>query len=429
MDCNRHEKASFRPGRRPAGWSIAACLVLLAGCTLREPRQPAALGRGVPLLLISIDGFRADYLERGVSSALAKLARTGVRARAMRPSFPTLTFPNHYTLVTGLYPDHHGIIHNRMYVPGFGRFSPGSVAAHDGRWWGEAEPIWVTADKQNRVTATLFWPGSEADIHGHRPDYWRHYDERVTAAERVAQVLTWLKLPAARRPDFMTLYFSAVDAAGHRYGPDSPEVDRAIHKVDAAVALLVAGLRRAHWFRRMNILVVSDHGMATTPPGQWIRIDALLDLGDVRMVTGGALAEFIPRPGHAREVVAKLLKPHPHMRCWRRTAVPARLHYGRNPRIPPLVCLAATGWQITTARYLATHENRMPLGGHGYDNAAPAMRALFIAHGPAFRRGLAVPAFPNVDVYPLMAHLLGILPRPNDGDYHAVAGMLKPEAR
>ncbi|MDO1528584.1 ectonucleotide pyrophosphatase/phosphodiesterase [Fulvimonas sp. R45] len=418
-------------------WCLLAAVG--AGCATHPAAQrPAAPSVATaparartPLLLVSIDAYRADYYDRGLSPTLAMLAKTGVHADAMQPSFPSLTFPNHYTLVTGLRPDHHGIVNNTMVDPVLGKFSLGNrKAVSDGRWWAEGTPIWETADAHGLRTATMFWPGSEADIHGHHPDYWKPFDDSVTADQRVDQVLAWLDLPAAQRPAFLTLYFDAVDHAGHKYGPDSPQVDDALRHVDAAMARLVQGLKQRGLFDRINLIVLADHGMAATPLANSVLMDKLIPLDDVRVVSFGIVAGFNPKPGHDFAAIERQLEqPQQHMRCWDKTRIPARFAYGHNPRVPQLVCLADTGWRITTTDYLASHKGHVSLGEHGYDNADPRMRALFIAHGPAFRAGLRVPEFPNVDVYPLMAHLLGIPPAANDGDYGAVEGMLKPTAR
>ncbi|HUW53791.1 MAG TPA: ectonucleotide pyrophosphatase/phosphodiesterase [Rhodanobacter sp.] len=394
------------------------------------PANVAATRSTTPLLLISIDGFRADYLERGISPTLRMLADGGVRAQAMEPAFPSLTFPNHYTLVTGKYPDHHGIVDNSMFDPQLGTFRLDlRKAVGDGRWWDEAEPIWVTADKQGLQTATMFWPGSEARIHGYRPDHWRPYNGKMPYDARVDTILHWLDLPGRQRPDFLSLYFEGVDTAGHFYGPDSPEVNDAIRQVDAALARLVAGLRQRGLYDKINLIVLADHGMAATPPSQRIVLDRLIDTGHARVVSTGAIAGIIPAPGHAAELEAALLKPHAHMTCWKKSQIPARLHYGRNPRVPPLVCSAQVGWLITSSRTAMLHHGKPIQGEHGYDNAAPQMRALFLAHGPGFRRHAVVPEFPNVDVYPLMTHLLGIKPQPNDGDFSQVKDMLRPAVR
>jgi len=426
---------------------LPACLLscvlalLAAGCagTSRAPRPsttPVAADTvrqlPAPLLLISIDAYRADYFDRGLSPTLAMLAGTGVHADAMQPSFPSLTFPNHYTIVTGLRPDHHGIVNNTMVDPVLGKFSLGNrKAVSDGRWWNEGTPIWETADAHGLRTATLFWPGSEADIHGHHPDDWKPFDDNVTPAQRVDQVLAWLDRPAGQRPTFLTLYFDAVDHAGHKYGPDSPQLDDALRGTDAALARLVRGLKRRGLFDKMNIIVLADHGMASVPLANSVMMDRLIPMDHVRTVSMGIVAGFNPRPGYAdfAAIERRLEQPQPHMHCWDKTRIPTRFVYGGNPRVPQLVCLADVGWRITTTAYTASHQGRISIGEHGYDNADPRMQALFIAHGPAFRAGIRFHAFPNVDVYPLMTHLLGIPAAPNDGHYGDVEDMLKPEDR
>jgi predicted AlkP superfamily pyrophosphatase or phosphodiesterase len=413
---------------------LCAFVLFSAGCATRPAATKAGGIAGAPpapLLLISIDGYRADYLDRGLSPTLAMLAAHGVRADGMQPSFPSLTFPNHYTLVTGLRPDHHGIVNNTMSDAALGRFSLGDrKAVSDGRWWAEGTPLWETADAHGLRTATMFWPGSEADIHGHHPDYWQPYDGKVTPAQRVDTVLGWLDLPAGQRPAFLTLYFDAVDHAGHGFGPDSPQVNDALRDTDAALARLVRGLQQRGLLDRINLIVVADHGMAGVPLADSVLVDTLIPLDQVDTVSLGVVAGFDPRPGHDfAPIEAALTRPQQHMQCWDKSRIPARLAYGSNPRVPRLVCLADVGWRITTRAYLASHKGHVSLGEHGYDNADPRMQALFVAHGPAFRDGARVGEFPNVDVYPLMAHLLGLAPVANDGRYGEVEGMLKPQAR
>jgi len=418
---------------------LGLLLALGAGCSsVPTPTHaaPAAPTTTTPLLLVSIDGYRHDYLQRGLSPTLSMLARRGVQAASMQPAFPTLTFPNHYTIVTGLTPDHHGVVNNTMFDPQLGKFSLANrQAVSDGRWWAGGTPIWETADRHDLRTATMFWPGSEADIRGRHPDYWQPFDATFSADQRVDQVLAWLDLPAAQRPTFITLYFDAVDHAGHQFGPDTPQLDAALRATDAALARLVAGLRERHLFARINLIVLSDHGMAAVPEQNSVLIDQLVPLDRVQTVSMGILAGFNPRAADAAAqadfaaVERTLEQPHPHMRCWDKRRVPARLAYGSNPRVPQLLCLANTGWRISTSDYLARRGGRMSRGEHGYDNADPLMQALFIAHGPAFRVGTQVGAFPNVNVYPLMTHLLGIPAAANDGNYNAVKNMLKPAAR
>ncbi|WP_426699905.1 ectonucleotide pyrophosphatase/phosphodiesterase [Rhodanobacter sp. Col0626] len=406
------------------------------GCASQRPIATTSTSKPTPLLLISIDGYRHDYLDRGLSPTLAMLAKGGVQAASMQPAFPSLTFPNHYTIVTGLTPDHHGIVNNTMFDPQLGKFSLASrKAVSDGHWWAEGTPIWETADRHGLRTGTMFWPGSEADIRGHHPDYWKPFDGKVTADQRVDQVLAWLDLPASQRPTFLTLYFDAVDHAGHVYGPDTPQVNDALRETDAALTRLVDGLRQRNLLDRINLIVLSDHGMAGVPASNSVLMDQLVPLGQVNTVSMGILAGFNPKSNDAADranfakVEQALEQPQQHMQCWDKTRVPARLAYGKNPRVPQLLCLANSHWRITTSDYVSKRKDRLSLGEHGYDNAEPLMQALFVAHGPAFRTDAKVAAFPNLDVYPLMAHLLGIPAAVNDGNYDAVKGVLKPAAR
>lgn len=416
---------SFCPGTamRSLRLALVLLLALFCGACATSPRR----GDGeAPLILVSVDGFRADYLQRGLTPTLAALAREGVRADAMRPSFPSLTFPNHYTLVTGLYPEHHGIINNRITDPASGRrfvYKEAQTTA-DPAWWG-GEPIWVGAERQGLRTATMFWPGSDVAIAGQRPSHWRPYDGAVTPLQRVDQVLAWLDLPAPERPRFLTLYFDHVDHAGHDHGPDSPEVDAALAEFDAALARLRDGLRARGLDGATNLLVVSDHGMAATRSDYRVVIDDVVDGTQAEVITPGVLAGLRARPGHEAEVERRLLGRHEHMECWRREQMPARLHYGSHPFTPPLLCLADEGAVITTRAYAERPGARYSRGEHGYDNALPSMRALFVAQGPAFRSGQTVGEFINVDVYPLMACVLGIRAAPNDGTLATLRPILR----
>ena len=409
---------------------IVFLLVLATGCA-QQPvaRAPAAASERPMVILVSIDGFRPDFLKRQRTPTLKALADEGVRAEAMKPAFPSLTFPNHYTLVTGLYPDHHGIINNRFKDPASGDafIYKDRYTTADPNWWG-GEPIWVTAQKQGLRTATMFWPGSDVAIAGVRPDHWLYFDGAMSPNERVDHLLRWIDLPPARRPQFLTLYFNDVDHAGHGFGPDSKQVNEALGSVDAAIARLVAGLRERGLYEHTDLVIVSDHGSAATKPELRTYLDDIVPLDEVKVDNYGVVSTITPKPGKEAAVEAALLKPHPHMSCWRKGELPARFHYGSNPRLPPIVCVAAVGGMIGNHDY--DKPGRRPtLGEHGYDNDAPQMQALFIASGPDFRRKLVVPEFDNVDVYPLLAHLLRIEPRPNDGNFATVAPMLRKDVR
>lgn len=404
---------------------LALLTVALSACATHPATSTPSSSH--PVLLVSIDAFRPDYLDRGLTPNLVAMATEGARATYMLPSFPSLTFPNHYTLVTGRVPDRNGIVNNTMQDPALGKFSLSNHdATSDGRWWADAEPVWVTAQKHGLHTATMFWPGTEAAIHGVRPDHWIPFDDSLTSMQRVDKLLSWID-ERGPMPMFDTLYFDAVDHAGHEHGPDSPEVNAALREVDEAMAHLVAELKRRGLYDRMNLLVVSDHGMAYVPRGNIVFADDATDVAPLDIVSLGVMATFNPKPGaDASQAIARLLGPHEHMRCYRREDLPSRLDYGRHPRVPAIECLAETGWSITTHDALAKRKDPMSLGEHGYDNLDPNMRALFIAHGPAFAHGVTLAPFPNVDVYPLIMRLLDVPAQPNDGHLDDLKGLLAP---
>ena len=401
---------------------IVACLAaLLAGACATTATQAVETP---PVLLVSIDAFRADFLDRGVTSNLSRLAREGVRG-SMRPSYPSLTFPNHYSMVTGLRPDRHGIVHNNMRDPALGSFrASNEQSASDGRWWNGGVPLWVSAARAGLPTAAMFWPGTQAEIHGQRPTHWRAYDEAVSGDARVDQVLAWLSQPAATRPRFATLYFEAVDETGHDFGPESREMDATLAAVDASIGRLRDGLAKRGLLDKVNFVIVSDHGLAEVAPGHVVAIEDMVDGNDVTVHSTGQSVGFAPLAGHEAAAEQRLIGRHEHYACWRKSELPARWHYGTHPRVPPIVCQMDEGWDAIHRAEIA----KRPLharGSHGFDPALPSMRALFIGHGPAFRAGAQLPVFDNVDVYPLLARLVGVGAEPGVGEIARVLPALR----
>jgi predicted AlkP superfamily pyrophosphatase or phosphodiesterase len=401
---------------------LRVAVLLLAACAPAAAPPVPAPQAGQSIILVSLDGFRSDYLQRGRTPTLDSLARAGVRAEWMTASFPTKTFPNHYSLVTGLVPDHHGIVANNMWDDALGRFSLSlRSAVQDARWWG-GEPIWVTAETQGRRAAAFFWPGSEAPIGGVYASRWLPFDDDFPREARVDSVLAWLDVPAARRPAFVSLYYSDVDHAGHGSGPESPQVDSALTVVDRMLARLATGLAARGLAASVNVVVVSDHGMAPTSRDRLIALDDYIALDDVTVVDWSPVGAVSPKSGKSESVYRALRGAHPRLQVYRSDEVPARYRFGTHPRVTELVLIADEGWTITTRDRFATFR---PGGTHGYDQDLPSMRALFVASGPAFRRSAVVPAFSNIHVYELMTHILGLRPAPNDGSLDSVRVLLR----
>lgn len=409
------------------GLTILFCLSLSFGCTNRQPRVDE-LASQPTILLISLDGFRWDYPEKTETPNLDFLIKTGVRAKALTPSFPTKTFPNHYTIVTGLYPENHGIVANTMFDPEMeARFSMGNRSAvQDGRWWG-GEPIWVTAHRHGKYSAPYFWPGSEAEIKGVRPKYWTPYDGTIPDEQRIKEVVRWLKLPKADRPAFITLYFSLVDDAGHRLNPDSVEMFPAIQAADRLLGLVKSQLQSKELFDQVNIIVVSDHGMAATSSQRVILIDDYIDLSTVDVVDWSPVIAIKPKPGMQEAIYNQLSQAHPNLKVYKRNEVPERLRYRNHPRIADIIGIADEGWSISSREFYERRPGRFDGGTHGFDNQLPSMGALFVARGPAFKSGLIVDAFENVHLYELMCEILAIKPAPNDGDLNRVRNLLRSD--
>ena len=394
---------------------------LLATLAVPQARPPQANAQSV--VLVSLDAFRWDYLDRPNAVNLRRLASRGVHAQRMVPAFPSLTFPNHYTIVTGMYPEHHGIVANTMRDPTLGNFRMSdTVAVHTEAWW-TGEPIWTTAEKQGRHAGAFFWPGSEVAHGGVWPTRWMRFDDRFPNAARVDSVLTWLTLPGSQSLAFVALYYSDVDHAGHAFGPGSPQVDSAIARVDSMIGRLMDGIAARGLSDRVNLVIVSDHGMTDTPADHVIFLDDYISLDDVDIVDASELGQVIPKPGKLDEVYGKLHGANPHLAVYRKADVPPRFHYDDNPRITPLILMAELGWEMTThARFAMRKPNP---GAHGFDNQALQMGASFIAAGPAFRSGFTAPPFQNIHVYDLLCRILGIKPSPNDGSLDSTRAMLR----
>jgi predicted AlkP superfamily pyrophosphatase or phosphodiesterase len=371
------------------------------------------------VVLVSIDGFRYDYAKLYGAPHLTEIAKAGATAPdGMLPSYPSTTFPNHYSIVTGLYPEHHGIVAMSFYDPvrkeRYAFNDPKTVT--DGSWYGGV-PLWSLAEKQGMRAACFFWPGSEAEIAGKRPSYYLKYDDALPDEERVDQVVEWLKLPEAKRPHFITLYFGEVDHAGHKYAPDAPETRAAVKHVDGDIGVLRSKLAKLRL--PIDLIVVSDHGMAKEEGG-WIDLDQYADF--TRMETAATLM-YPLSDAEAAKLYTKLRIQSDKFKVYRRNRVPAELNYSSNPRIGDPVVVPTGPYAIRIHAPSNPAQDPPNKGAHGYDpHTMPEMKAIFYAEGPDIRAGVRLKPFENVNLYPFMAEILGLDAPATDGN----ASLLDP---
>jgi predicted AlkP superfamily pyrophosphatase or phosphodiesterase len=411
-----------------------AAVTAAAGCAGAGPVQTDGTNAGRWLdapyvVMLSMDGFRHDYLDLHPSPALQRIAAEGVRADRMIPGFPSKTFPTHYTVATGMYAEHHGLVGNRFWAPDKGAMydMANRNVVEDGTWY-RGEPIWVTAERQGMLAASYFFVGSEADVGGVRPTYWHRFDGSVPNDDRVDGVLAWLALPPERRPHMITLYFSDLDDAGHRYGPGSAEVQNAVATVDASIDRLLRGIEALPHGDQVTLILVSDHGMMRSEADRAQAVDLTLFPG-IRMVEGGPYASFVVEEGgveRAAVVRDSLQAMLPEAEVWLRQDVPERFHYSADPRIGDIVALAEPGATVVPDGSQPSRDGFT----HGWDNRVPEMGAIFLARGPGIGPAQRIGAFESVNVYPFIAHILGLTPNPEiDGSLDVLAPVLSDGQR
>ncbi|GLT47826.1 hypothetical protein SLA2020_214880 [Shorea laevis] len=386
------------------------------------------------VLLISSDGFRFGYQFKTPTPNIHRLIANGTEAEmGLIPVFPSLTFPNHYSIATGLYPAYHGIINNHFVDPDTGEtFSMGS---HEPKWW-LGEPLWETVANHGLKAATYFWPGSEV-----KKGSWtcpeklcKFYNGSVPFEERVDTVLSYFDLPSSEIPVFMTLYFEDPDHQGHQVGPDDPEITEAVARIDRMIGRLIDGLEKRGVFEDVSVIMVGDHGMVGTCDKKLIFLDDLapwIGISKDWVQSYSPLLAIRPPPGYApSDVVAKMreglesgkVDNGKNLKVFLKEELPSRLHYVASDRISPIIGLIEEGFKVEQKR-----SKRQECGGaHGYDNAIFSMRTIFIGHGPQFSRGQKVPSFENVQIYNLVTSILKIQGAPNNGSASFPTSILLP---
>jgi predicted AlkP superfamily pyrophosphatase or phosphodiesterase len=418
--------------RSSAAFRAGLLLVAAAGCGSPQSGGDQGETTGHPdrpyVILVSFDGTHPEFLERAPTPNFDRLAADGVRAAGLIPTYPSKTFPTHYTIATGLYPYRHGLVDNTFYDAALDatyRISDRS-AVEDARFYG-GEPIWVAAERQGVTTASFFWVGTEAPVQGRHPTHFKYYDHGFPHEARVDTVLHWLSLPEPDRPRLVLLYFAEPDGTAHDLGPDDEAVARVMVEMDRLLGRLLDGLAALPIADRAHVVVVSDHGMEYVAPDHVLHIEDMVDLEGVRVAynTTQALLYFNGDTARAEQVYEALSQRLHNATVYRTGETPERWRYRDNPRIGDLVVVADPGWIIRR------RGGRGWTGGgmHGWDPFLPSMHGIFMARGPGLRTGATMPAFEAIHVHPLVAHLLGIEPaRDIDGRLDAVAGLLNDPA-
>jgi predicted AlkP superfamily pyrophosphatase or phosphodiesterase len=404
--------------------SILALFMLVLALPAQGDGASGSKGLNAPgaadspyLVLISIDGFSSDYLSIYPTPALDRIAAAGVRAESMRPVFPSLTFPNHYSIATGLYPSEHGIVHNHF--PDEARenwyhlWDRSNV--EDGRWYG-GEPIWVTAEKSGLVSAAYYFVGTEAAIGGVSPSHWHSFDASVPGSDRVARVIDWLRWPEDRRPHLITLYFEHVDTAGHDFGRGSAQLAEAVAEVDAHIGRLLDAIAEMSLPSEVYVIVVSDHGQANyVKPEKTFVLRDHIDLTGLKIIAGGAYAWiYQEQPDRERALAVRdaINENWSHGRAVLRDEAPAEWRVLDSPRHPEIFVVPEVGHGVVAER---EDLGRLKQGDHGWDPSSKAMHGIFLATGPALPKGETIGVVSAVEIYPLMLDLLQIdapLPAP-----------------
>ncbi|MGL2995020.1 ectonucleotide pyrophosphatase/phosphodiesterase [Flavobacterium sp. TSSA_36] len=369
------------------------------------------------VILVSLDGFRWDYPDHFETPNLDLLAKKGVKAHSMQPSYPTKTFPNHYAIATGLYPDHHGIVNNAFFDKASQKiFTLNTAAKREGYFYG-GNPIWNLAEEQGVKAASYYWPGSDTGVKS--PSIYKVYDDKVSYSERMKTIIDWLQLPESERPHLITLYFDQPDKTGHDFGPLSKENQKMVAEMDGIIGELQYKLDQLPIANQINLIVVSDHGMTEIHNDKKVAI-----LNYLKPEWYGYAAVINPimsieaKEGY-KDSIATALKKVPHIKWYVTPKLPKRLHFGKNPRALDFVVEADFGYSLVNKT-----DQKVSGGTHGYDNKMKDMQAIFYAKGPNFNIGKKVKSFRNVCVYPLIAAILGLKTEMIDGDLEDLKDVL-----
>lgn len=375
-------------------------------------------------VILSLDGFRWDYPQKTSTPTLDLIASEGVKAVSLIPSFPSKTFPNHYTIATGLVPDHHGLVNNSFFDPQLEKsYAIGNQEARFNPAFYGGEPIWITAQNQGLKTASFFWVGAEVAIQDQHPDYWKLYEESISFIQRIDTMVKWLSLPEAQRPRLIMSYYHEPDAAGHEFGPEDSRTLTTVRELDSLTGILYNRIKQLPDGDCINFIVLSDHGMGPISSDRNTTLrDYIPKTWPVRIEGGNPFFNLYAEGAWIDSAFISL-KNAQHLQVWKPSEVPEHLNYGKNPRAGEIIVVADSAWSVT----LNKPKSPFTGGTHGYDIRDTDVHAIFYAAGPAFKRNYVHPSFQNIHIYPLLAYLLGIVPAKTDGDFQQVTDMLNPK--
>jgi len=390
-------------------------IVLFSSCSKEIPADEQYV------VMLSLDGFRWDYPDNIPTPNLDYIAGIGVKAKSLKPCFPTKTFPNHYSMATGLYPDHHGIVLNSFYdedMDAYYRIKDRDAVENANFY--DGEPIWVTAEKQGIISASYFWVGSEAPIKGKHPTYWKRYKHDYPFEARLDTVIAWLQLPEEIRPHLILWYMHEPDGVGHDHGPDGDITRSTVIYLDSLVGVFLHKLEELPITGQVNVIVTSDHGMGATSEDRVVIIGDYVNQDWFEIIEGYSPNINVKVKEEFLDTAFYVLSQIPHVKAWKKGELPDRLHYGNHPRVMDIILLADSSWIIEWEE-----QDSYDKGAHGYDNANTDMHAIFYAMGPAFIENHSHPTFNNIDIYPIIAHILELKSAKVDGKLDNVVGMLR----
>ncbi|MDX2414760.1 MAG: ectonucleotide pyrophosphatase/phosphodiesterase [Bacteroidales bacterium] len=400
-------------------WVVSVIFIVFAGVLIL-----ILLPKKQYVILVSMDAFRWDYHKLYSTPVLDDVAQRGVKAPSLIPVYPSKTFPNHYTLATGLYPDNHGLISNTFYDQDMQKlYRIGDRSAVENGDFYSGEPIWTTTEKNDIIAASMFWVGSEAPINGHQPTYWNSYDGSVPFKARVDSVINWLSLPKKVRPGFITLYFQEPDGVSHSFGPQSRQTDSVVTVLDGVIGDLISRVGELPIAKRVNIIIVSDHGMGEVSSERVVNLRSHIPEDLVEFYTGSNPSYLIDPYDQYLDSVLFLLNAIPHVKAYSSETMPEHYHYGKNKRFPGIVAEADSGWSIIASN--RSGYGMRSKGAHGYDPSNTDMHGIFYALGPVFKKGFESDQLYNTDVYNIVCRILKIDPAPNDGDKERIENIFK----